>query len=150
MTVSSRRQRRLPGKRSCPMSTNEIESKQDVQATPAVIEPRRFRRGRVWGLAVAAVAVVGLSLSVARAQGFGGPGAFMKKRMEHVLSAANATDAQKTQIHAIWDGLRPQLKPLRQQAGDLRRQIGQAIAAPTVDTAKVETLRKQSVETMDR
>ena len=112
---------------------------------------RRTSRRRWWTVALGAVAVAGLTFSVARAQGFGGHGPFMmKERMEHALSAAGATDAQKTQIHAIWDGLRPQLKPLRHQAVDLRRQIGEAIAAPTIDKGRVEALRKQSIDTMDR
>jgi len=103
---------------------------------------RRTSRRRWWTVALGAVAVAGLTFSVARAQAFGGHGPFMmKERMEHALSAAGATDAQKTQIHAIWDGLRPQLKPLRHQAVDLRRQIGEAIAAPTIDKGRVEALR---------
>jgi len=113
---------------------------------------RRPSRRRWWAVALGAVAVAGLTFSVARAQGFGGHGGpfMMKERMDHALSAAGATDAQKAQIHAVWDGLRPQLKPLRHQAMDLRRQIGEAIAAPTIDKGRVETLRKQSVDTMDR
>lgn len=113
--------------------------------------PRRVSRRRWWAVALGAVAVAGLTFSVARAQGFGGHGPFMmKERMDRALSAAGATDAQKTQIHAIWDGLRPQLKPLRLQAADLRRQLGEAIAAPTIDKGRVETLRKQSIDAMDR
>ena len=127
------------------------ESLMDDGQPGAIPAARRTSRRRWWAVALGAVAVVGLTLSVARAQGFGGHGPFMMKgRMEHALAAAGATDAQKTQIHAIWDGLRPQLKPLRLQAADLRRQIGEAIAAPTIDKGRVEALRKQSIDTMDR
>ena len=101
-------------------------------------------------MALGAIALVGVSLSVARAQGFGGHGRFMKQRMEETLAAAGATDAQKAQIRAIWEGLRPQMMPLRKQAHDLRHQIGEAIASASIDPARVEALRKQSVETMDR
>jgi Spy/CpxP family protein refolding chaperone len=76
--------------------------------------------------------------------------AFMQQRMDHLLTAAGASDAQKTQIKAIWDKLRPQLEPLHKQHGEARRAIGQAVAAPTIDVAKVEQLRKQSVDTMDK
>ena len=132
------------------METTENTTEQSSSGNRSnATEPRRTGRRRWWMVAVGALAVAGLSLSVARAQGFG-PGRFMKERMEHVLTAAGATDAQKSQIHVIWEGLRPQLKPLRKQAGDLRHQIGEAIASPTIDKARVETLRKQSVETMDR
>lgn len=135
------------------MSTTEklIDGPKE-NASPETAGARKTTMGRRrwWAVTVGAIAVAGLSLSVARAQGFGGHGPFMKERMEHMLSSAGATDAQKTQIHAIWEGLRPQLKPLRKQHADLRHQLGQAIAAPTIDKARVETLRKQSVDTMDR
>ena len=126
------------------------ESSIDIREA-AASGARRTSPRRWWAVALGAVAVAALTFSVARAQGFGRHGPFMmKERMERALSAAGATDAQKTQIHAVWDGLRPQLKPLRLQAADLRRQIGEAIAAPTIDKGRVETLRKQSIETMDR
>ncbi len=70
--------------------------------------------------------------------------------MDHLLTAAGASDAQKAQIKAIWEPLRPQLKGLHQQQGDLHRQLGDAVAAPTIDTARVEQLRRQSVQTMDK
>ena len=135
-----------------PTGESSIDNRQPEAAFPLA---RRASRRRWWAVALGAVAVAGLTLSVARAQGFGGhfggPGSFMmKERMDHALSAAGATDAQKTQIHAIWEGLRPQLKPLRHQAADLRHQMGEAIAAPTIDKGRVETLRKQSIDTMDR
>jgi protein CpxP len=134
------------------ITTEKMDNDRTENAPADATGARRTMMGRRrwWAVVVSAVAVAGVSLSVARAQGFGGRGPFMKERMEHMLSAAGATDAQKTQIHAIWDGLRPQLKPLHKQHADLRHQLGQAIAAPTIDKARVETLRKQSVETMDR
>ena len=76
--------------------------------------------------------------------------AFVQERMDHVLTAAGATDAQKTQIKGIWDKLRPQLQPLHKQHADSRRQIGEAVAAATIDVARVEQLRKQSIDTMDK
>jgi Spy/CpxP family protein refolding chaperone len=74
----------------------------------------------------------------------------MQQRMEHLLSAAGATDAQKAQIKGIWEKLRPQLQPLHQQQRDLRQQMGQLMAAPTIDLARVEQLRKQTVANMDK
>ncbi|HEX2660200.1 MAG TPA: periplasmic heavy metal sensor, partial [Polyangia bacterium] len=130
------------------MSTETISNTNHDHDVPS---PRKARFGgarRFWAIAVVAVAVGGLSLSVARAHEFGGFG--RGRFMEKALTAAGASDAQKTQIHTIWEGLRPQLKPLHLQAADLRRQMGAAIAAPTVDVARVEQLRKQSMETMDK
>ena len=96
-----------------------------------------------------------LGLSVARAQHFGGQfhgdrGAFMKGRIDHLLTAAGASDTQKTQIHAVWDGLRPQLKALHQQHATIRMQVGEAMTAATINVGHVETLRQQSVAIMDK
>jgi Spy/CpxP family protein refolding chaperone len=126
----------------------------DVQpGKPAGSPPRRARRW--WVLLAIPLAAGALWASAARAHGFGGPGegrmgAFMQERMDHLLTAAGASDAQKAQIKAIWEPLRPQLKGLHQQQGDLHRQLGEAVAASTIDTARVEQLRRQSVQTMDK
>lgn len=120
-------------------------------ASPTLPRPSRRR----WlGFLAIPVALGALVFGATRAEAFGdgamgGPG-FRKQHMEKMLTAAGATDAQKAQIQTIWQNLRPQLRPLRKQHADLRRQIGQAIAAPTIDAAKVEQLRKQSVQTMDQ
>jgi Spy/CpxP family protein refolding chaperone len=101
---------------------------------------------------VAALAVAGaLSLSVAHAQGSGGDHeGFMAFRMHKVLDKVGATDAQKAQIKAIWEGLRPQLKTLHQQHASLHQQITQAMTAATIDAGAIEKLRQQSVSVMDK
>jgi Spy/CpxP family protein refolding chaperone len=97
-----------------------------------------------------------VSMSVARAQHPAGPfqggkgGAFMQERIDHLLTVAGASDAQKAQIKSIWDGLRPQLKAAHQQHEGIRKQIGQAIASPTIDSVQIEKLRQQSVAAMDQ
>src|ERR1044071_5813761 len=97
-----------------PTGESSIDSRQ-----PEAPTVRRASRRRWWAVALGAVAVAGLTFSVARAQGVGGHGSFLvEERMERALSSAGATDAQKAQIHTIWEGLRPQLKPLRHQAAD--------------------------------
>jgi len=131
------------------MDTDDTTSLSSL-ATPALPRPSRRR----WlGLLAIPVALGALALAAPRAEAFGeggmGPG-FRREHMEKMLAAANATDAQKAQIQTIWQNLRPQLRPLHKQHADLRHQLGQAIAAPTIDQAKVEQLRKQSVQTMDQ
>ena len=124
-------------------------------ATPVGQRTRR----RFWVLLAVPLAAGVLSMSVARAHGFGGPdgggpghgpGAFMQHRMDKLLEAAGASDAQKTQIKGIWEPLHTQLTALHKQQSDLHQQIGEAVAAPTIDPARVEQLRKQSVQTMDK
>jgi len=112
---------------------------------------RRFSRRLMGGLA--ALALGGpLSLSVAQAHGFGGPegGGPVAFRMHRILDHVGATDAQKTQIKAIWEGLRPQLKTLHQQHAGLRQQITQAMTAATIDPGAIEKLRQQSVGVVDK
>jgi len=140
--------------------TNPVDTHlSSSSASGARAAPRS--RARRWLLLGAIPVLAGaLSLSAARAQ-MGGPDGggmgmfaghegFMQQRLEHLLTAAGASDAQKAQIKKIWDGLRPQLKELHKQHAELRRQIGQAMAAATINTAAIEQLRQQSVQTMDK
>jgi periplasmic protein CpxP/Spy len=128
---------------------NDNNSEFEARSTRGPLS-RRFSRRLLGGLAALAV-VGGLSFSVAQARGFGGgPEGFMAFRMHKILDKVGATDAQKAQIKTIWEGLRPQLKTLRQQHAGLRQQITQAMTAQTIDPAAIEKLRQQSVSVMDK
>jgi len=74
----------------------------------------------------------------------------MQARLDRILTDAGASDAQKAQVKSIWANLGPQLKAARQQHMQLRQQIGQALAAPTIDTNAIEKLRQQSLQQMDK
>jgi Spy/CpxP family protein refolding chaperone len=138
----------------------------DNTTHPRIARPARPRIGKRWwaGLGVL-VAAGALSLSAARAQtaagdagggapmGAWGPGGgegFMAARMQNILTKVGASDSQKSQIKAIWDGLRPQLKTLHQQGFQIRQQMAQAMTAATIDPTAVEKLRQQSVQLMDK
>src|SRR5688572_4402253 len=123
--------------------------------------PRPGRRGRRLGIGLAltlgiAAASVGVAQGVARAElfgeggGRGGGEGFMLRRIDRLLDAAQASEDQRTKIRAIWEGARPQMKAAREQHGGIRRQLAQALAAPTIDRARIEELRKQQVQGMDR
>jgi Spy/CpxP family protein refolding chaperone len=141
------------------METGDSTQPRITTPTPRPLVRRRWLAGLGALLAVGA-----LSMSMARAQApadsgdpsavagpFGGGGeGFMAFRMQRLLDKVGATDSQKGQIKAVWDGLRPQLQTLHQQHAQLRQQIGQAISAPTIDTAGIEKLRQQSVQLMDK
>jgi Spy/CpxP family protein refolding chaperone len=131
-----------------------------VENNPRSLRPRA-RKGLWAGLALllgaGAVSVaMPFAHAQAQAQGFpdgGGPGGDFGGqwgfRVHRMLDKVGATDGQKAQIKAIWQGLRPQLKSVHQQHAQLRKQIAEAMTAPTIDTARIETLRKQSVQLMD-
>ena len=110
----------------------------------------RSSRRRSWlglmGVGLAAALMVG---GIARADRMGG-GPGPREHIKHVLDAAGATPDQRAQIKSVWEGLRPQLHALRQQHADARTKMRQAFAAPTLDTAGIEALRKQSVAIMDQ
>jgi Spy/CpxP family protein refolding chaperone len=63
--------------------------------------------------------------------------------MGHVLDAVKATPEQRTQIKAIMDGARNDLKAQQSAGRTLHQQMQAAFAQPTVDAAAVETLRQQ-------
>ena len=133
------------------METTETTdaTKSELTGSPAR-SPRRHSRRLVGGIAAVLIGCA-LSLSVAQAHGFGGgPEGVMAFRMHKILDRVGASDAQKAQIKGIWEGLRPQLKALREQHAGLRQQITQAMTAATIDPAAIEKLRQQSVSTMDK
>jgi protein CpxP len=135
--------------------TSDEDTRNDTkpESSPRPSHRRVSRRLSLFG-GLAALALGGaLTLSVAQAHGGpggGGEGGFMAFRMHKILDHVGATDAQKTQIKAIWEGLRPQLKTLHQQHAGLRQQITQAMTAATIDPAAIEKLRQQSVSVMDK
>ena len=100
----------------------------------------------VAGSAISAAAVRAESLDDA---GGGGPG-MHGRRIEKILDHVNATPAQRAQIRAAWDGLRPQIKGLRQQHHAVRKQMLAALTAPTINTSEVERLRQQATGLHDK
>ncbi len=120
----------------------------------ATVRPRR----RSWLLLIPALAVLGVAggaYTSAQAQPAGTaeatPGeGFGAHRLEHLLDKVNATAGQRSQIEAIWNGLRPQLKSLHQQEQAAHQQIAAALSAPTIDPAAVEQLRKQAMGVADQ
>jgi protein CpxP len=144
------------------MRTNSSPSVRFVR--PQAPPPQRPRRFGLWllGPVVAALALGGASISAARAQAAGEgqeidptdagamAGGFMARRMERMLDKLGATASQRSQIEAIWNGLRPQLKALHQQHGAIRKQIVGALTAATINPAAVEQLRQQGVTLTDK
>jgi len=103
------------------------------------------------GLAVPAVTAFARTDTVGAGDGMGEHGHFGRgRRMGKLLDAAGASDAQKAQIKAAWQGLRPQLQAVREQRVKLHGEMKKALTAPTIDTAAVERLRQQEVQLADK
>jgi periplasmic protein CpxP/Spy len=73
----------------------------------------------------------------------GGPGMMGGRHGERLLDGIGATAEQKTQLRQIMDTARNDLKPLREAAQGLHRQLQALFAQPTVDARAVEALRQQ-------
>lgn len=73
----------------------------------------------------------------------GGPGMMGGRHGERMLDSVGASAEQKTQMRQIMDTARTDLKPLREAAQGLHRQMQGLFAQPTVDARAVEALRQQ-------
>lgn len=120
------------------------------------IKPRRTIRSsiRSWRFLAPALAVLTLGGGVATTAAYahpagqheaGGEMGFGARRLQHLLDKVNATPAQRSQIEGIWNNLRPQLAGNHQQHKALHQQMAAAFTAPTVDPARIEQLRQQSM-----
>lgn len=127
--------------------------------------PAFSRRWTIAGIAAAAVAIAGAALSWhGRAHAFG-PGdralggweqvdpETRDRRIEAMtafrLADIDATPEQNSRIAAIMKAAAAELAPLRGQGRELRRQMGQALAAPDIDRARLEALRVQQSQLRD-
>ncbi len=123
--------------------------------TNVVRTSRRGLRRWSWLLLAAPLMLGGVAYNAANAYGHPGHGdgagthERMQARLDRILTDAGASDAQKAQVKTIWANLGPQLKASRQQHMQLRQQIGQALAATTIDTNAIEKLRQQSLQAID-
>jgi Spy/CpxP family protein refolding chaperone len=64
-------------------------------------------------------------------------------RIEHLLDVVNATDAQRSQIDAIFKAARQDLSGQREAGRQLHRQMAALYTAPNIDAAAIESLRAQ-------
>lgn len=74
--------------------------------------------------------------------GLMGPGLF-GGHMEHVLDLVNATDAQRSQIEAIFKAAQQDLASQRDSGRALHEQMAALYAAPNIDATAIEAVRQQ-------
>ncbi len=126
------------------------------QSTTSATAPSGRRIARRAAFVLAPLLLLGgLSLTAAAHEGEGrGPGMFAHgramQRFHHMLDVAGASDAQRAQIKAIWQPLRPQLRAVAEDHAKVRHAIQQALAAPTIDPAAIDKLRRDGLGLWDK
>lgn len=100
------------------------------------------------GAVAAALALGGVAAQAQPGPGrpHGGPpaaGFFGGGHMEHMLDVVNATDAQRSQIDAIFKAARQDLAGQRETGMKLHEQMAALYAAPNIDAAAIEAVRQQ-------
>ena len=85
-------------------------------------------------------------------RGFGGgmlfPGA-IERRVNRVLGLVDASTEQRQKVRSILEAAGNDLYPIRQQRMENRKQIAAALAAATIDRARIEQLRQDQLKLND-
>lgn len=82
--------------------------------------------------------------------GMHGRGGFEPMHLMHMLEDVGATEAQRKQIETIFKSAREELKAQAQQGGAQRQQMLTLWAAPNIDAAAMDALRKQQLAQHER
>ena len=73
----------------------------------------------------------------------------IEKRVDKALGSTDATQDQKKKVSDILVGAFKDMKPLHAQRVENRKAMTEALQAPTLDTAKIETIRAQQMKIAD-
>lgn len=73
----------------------------------------------------------------------------LEKRVDKALSGTDATAEQKQKIAGILGQTFKDMKPLRTQRVENRKAMQEALQAPTIDPAKIESLRAEQMKIAD-
>ena len=128
-----------------------------MESTPSN-KPAR-RRGLIAGIAAAIVVLAaGSALALAHAGGMHGMHAGMdpeelaehfQVHVKHVLAGADATPEQQAQIETIVKSAVVDLKALHERMGPAHDELLAIFSAPTIDRARLETLRAEHMQALD-
>jgi len=119
-------------------------------------EPTSKTRRRVGFIAIAASVVAIAAGALAYAHSGGGHHGRMsgdpEKHLEHMnamLTKVGATDAQKKQIEGILRPAFDEMKAAHETHSAAFRQFHESILSPSIDRAKLETLRADEIKSLD-
>jgi len=133
--------------------------------------PPSHKTRRPWWRRLAIASLIGslaAGLGAGLAHAHGGPGGWggwhrgadssdpqaMQRRAEArvkwMLADIDATEAQQKKIAEIMTAAMTELRPLRQQGREARREVMEILAKPQVDRAALEALRAKQAQAMDQ
>jgi periplasmic protein CpxP/Spy len=122
--------------------------------TDSLTSPRR-RRTKIAAMAAALVAVAAGALAFAHSGG-GHHGPAMHKspdahleHMQMMLTRIGASDAQKSQIEGLLTPALDDMKAVHEAHSAAFKQFHEAISAPSIDRARIESLRAAQVKALD-
>ena len=127
-----------------------------MEISPTNPAPRR-RRGLIAGI-TAAVVVLAAGSAFAFAHGMHGMHAgmdpeemaeHMQVHVKHVLEEVDATPEQQAQIQTIMKSTLVDLRALHERAGAAHEELHAVFSAPTIDRARLETLRADQMKLLD-
>jgi Spy/CpxP family protein refolding chaperone len=73
----------------------------------------------------------------------------IEKRVDRALKGTDVTDEQKKKVTAIIKAGFTDLKPLRDKARDGFKAMKEAMQAPAIDKARIETIRAEQIKVAD-
>ena len=73
----------------------------------------------------------------------------IERRVNRVLGAVDASTEQRQKVRSIFEAAAKDLYPIRQKRMETRKQICEALAAATIDRAKIEQLRTERMKLAD-
>jgi periplasmic protein CpxP/Spy len=112
--------------------------------------PKR-RRLTVAAIAASLVAIVGGTLAFAHSGGSHhgrGPGGHLE-HMQTMLTSIGASDAQKAQINGILEPALTEMKAAHESHSAAFKQFHDEITAPSIDRARLESLRAGQLKSID-
>jgi len=73
----------------------------------------------------------------------------LQVHVAHVLDEVDATPEQKAQVKDIVAAATKDLEALHQQNGGIHKELHEIFTAPTIDRAKLETVRAEHMQALD-
>ena len=116
------------------------------------------KRVLVGSLIAACILLAGGSLALAHGMGGGmrhggmdptEMAEHLQVHVAHVLDEVDATPEQKAQVKDIVAAATKDLEALHQQNGGIHKELHEIFTAPTIDRAKLETVRAEHMQALD-